>query len=137
MSDAEFYKTEVLLRLWVSRLAASPLNSPRAGRVQTFDGWMVVNRELTEVDEHNDKVAEQSIPDLFKDQSIQVLNSEVLKKQTKPPSRYTEASLVTELRKERDSGDHPLTRAYLKPCIAALTSKQTIASCLRFKTARP
>lgn len=122
MSDAEFYKTEVLLDSGFA-IGGIPVKFTTTGRVQTFDGWMVVNRELTELDEHNDKVAEQIIPDLFKDQSIQVLNSEVLKKQTKPPSRYTEASLVTEL--ERKGIGRPSTYAsifktlYSRPYIKA------------------
>ncbi|MEZ9699627.1 type I DNA topoisomerase [Vibrio sp. 10N.261.46.E12] len=108
MSDAEFYKTEVVLDSGFA-IGGIPVKFITTGRVQTFDGWMVVNKELADLEEHNVKTLEQTIPDLFKDQSIQVLNSDVLKRQTKPPSRYTEASLVTEL--ERKGIGRPSTYA--------------------------
>ena len=45
------------------------------------------------------KVKETTLPELEKGQPLDVLKSELLSKETKPPKRYTQASLVRELSK--------------------------------------
>lgn len=56
-----------------------------------FDGYLKVARE---------KVAEVELPDMKEGDSLHISNIDYYEKHTKPPARYTEASLIKALEKE-------------------------------------
>jgi len=64
------------------------------GQEVIFDGFYKAYREVNEDDE-----AEQVLPKFTKDEKIKDKPLEVLKKETQPPKRYTEAGLVKVLEK--------------------------------------
>ncbi|MEZ8238645.1 MULTISPECIES: type IA DNA topoisomerase [Vibrio] len=98
MSDALFSTSEVVLDGGFE-IASVPVRFKAHGRIPVFDGWKSIYSESEELGEFDEKPSEQLIPEVFNDQSVQVLNCSVQKKTTKPPSRYTEASLVCDLEK--------------------------------------
>jgi DNA topoisomerase-1 len=77
------------------------------GRVRLFDGFLRVYEEALDVGEEQEE--EKPLPPLRKDEALDLL--ELIPKQhwTKPPPRYTEASLIKEL--ERRGIGRPSTYA--------------------------
>jgi DNA topoisomerase-1 len=74
------------------------------GRIETFDGYRKLNR--TEVQEKSDKKKQeeddekQILPNLEKGETLELNKLEKKDQKTKPPQRYTEASLIKKLEKE-------------------------------------
>lgn len=63
------------------------------GRIIQELGWRAVSSVIKDDDEEED--SSRSIPELKKDEIIKVNNLKLVNSQTKPPSRYTEATLLT------------------------------------------
>lgn len=74
------------------------------GRVELFDGYRILNRQ--DVQEKSSKKKEeesaekQKLPDMKKGDRLELLKLESKKLKTKPPPRFTEASLIKKLEKE-------------------------------------
>lgn len=74
------------------------------GRIELFDGFRKLNR--TEVQEKSDKKKQeesdekQVLPNLEKGETLNLKKVEKKEQKTKPPQRYTEASLIKKLEKE-------------------------------------
>jgi DNA topoisomerase-1 len=64
-----------------------------SGTIQKFDGWAKLYEDITENDEGDNK----SLPAMAQGENIEVKGIEMLERETKPPRRYTEATLVKEL----------------------------------------
>ncbi|WP_194579946.1 DNA topoisomerase, partial [Vibrio anguillarum] len=67
--------------------------------MMTFDGWKAIYKDNDDDDEDDslDNLAEQTIPQLIQNESVPVRQVDIEKKHTKPPSRYTEATLIKAL----------------------------------------
>ncbi|PRD56254.1 type I DNA topoisomerase [Sphingobacterium gobiense] len=95
MSEAEFEKTTAKISVSTRReeLVAT-------GEVMRFDGFLKVYMEST--DEESDNTNEQNgdntlLPPLNKDQSLTLKAMNATERFSRPPARYTEASLVKKL----------------------------------------
>ena len=64
-----------------------------SGTIQKFDGWAKLYEDITENDEGDNK----SLPAMTQGENVEVKGIEMLERETKPPRRYTEATLVKEL----------------------------------------
>ncbi len=92
MFDVKIKKEKALFR-WRDKVFLS------SGETVLFEGWSTVL----------ERKKEPSLPLLFQGEEIKINEIYVLKRQTEPPSRYTEASLVKEL--ERKGVGRPSTYA--------------------------
>ncbi|HLT87049.1 MAG TPA: type I DNA topoisomerase [Sphingobacterium sp.] len=95
MSEAEFEKTTAKISVSTRQeeLVAT-------GEVMRFDGFLKVYMEST--DEESDNINEQSgenalLPPLEKDQNLELKAMHATERFSRPPARYTEASLVKKL----------------------------------------
>ena len=68
------------------------------GRTLVFIGWKILT-EQDQAEEKEDAEPDNPIPLLASGDTLTPLSGEVIAKQTKPPARFTEASLVKELEK--------------------------------------
>lgn len=82
MAPAIYDKVEVVVQAGKVKLKAS-------GQTQQFDGYLKIWT-------HTD-AKELSLPELLVGQKLKVIKIEAVEHETKPPSRYTNASLVKEL----------------------------------------
>ncbi len=95
MSEAEFEKTVAKINISTrsEELAAN-------GEVLKFDGFLKVYFESTD-EEHETTAEDQSendlLPPLHKGQSLNLQNMSATERFSRPPARYTEASLVKKL----------------------------------------
>lgn len=64
-----------------------------SGTLQKYDGWAKLYEDITVNDEGDNK----SLPGMTQGENIEVKGIEMLERETKPPRRYTEATLVKEL----------------------------------------
>lgn len=67
------------------------------GRVELAAGWKMVWRgasEVTAEEVNSDEPEDQALPPLNQGESVDVSKVEILEKQTKPPKRYTEATIL-------------------------------------------
>jgi len=78
------------------------------GRTLAFAGWKILTAQ-DQTEEQEDAEPDNPIPALKAGMTLQALSGEVVYKQTKPPARFTEASLVKEL--ERRGIGRPSTYA--------------------------
>jgi DNA topoisomerase-1 len=69
------------------------------GKVLLFNGWLSLTTDKTEEDK-TISMDDQQLPTLSEGQSLTSNKTDVLTKQTKPPSRYTQASLIKKLESE-------------------------------------
>lgn len=83
------------------------------GRVMKFDGFLRVYSEVKE-DEEDDN---QKLPPLVNGETLPKLGQELVEKKTKPPGRYSEASLVKAL--EKNGIGRPSTYASIMGTIKA------------------
>ena len=63
-----------------------------SGKVQLKNGWKAVYQPVDDDKKSGDE--EQNLPPLVQGETVQTTKTEVLAKETKPPKRYTEASLL-------------------------------------------
>ncbi|MGL4525108.1 MAG: type I DNA topoisomerase [Spirochaetia bacterium] len=90
MPDAQFLNTTAYIQSGEGKFEAK-------GRVLLFDGFLCLDRRGSEEDEVR---GEQYLPDLTNLKNPHVIDWHPLQHFTKPPARYTEASLVKSLEKE-------------------------------------
>ncbi|MBN1560763.1 type I DNA topoisomerase [candidate division KSB1 bacterium] len=86
MTTAEFDRTTITIKADAYELRAS-------GRVMRFDGWMKVLPSAKTADE------ETILPTVHVGEKLQLIELDPVQHFTKPPPRYSEASLVKELEK--------------------------------------
>lgn len=98
MSDAVYDKTDVVLNANFA-IANTEINFVASGRITKFEGWKKIYNEVSDDPEQAEEKRVQTIPPLTEGESIKVTNAEIDKKTTKPPARYTEATLIHELEK--------------------------------------
>ncbi|PST82947.1 type I DNA topoisomerase [Pedobacter yulinensis] len=92
MSEALFEKTTAQIQVSTrnEHLVAE-------GEVMKFDGFLKVYLESTDDDESEDRENSNTLPPLSKGQSLQLREMNATERFTRPPARYTEASLVKKL----------------------------------------
>ncbi|MDR1463917.1 MAG: DNA topoisomerase III [Oscillospiraceae bacterium] len=107
----EYEDIRLLLRIGKHRFAAR-------GKTVKVPGWKsVANLQETE-DEENTGESElpgQRLPALRQGDSLPVRRCEVRTGKTKPPARYTEATLLTAMENPPDLPKNPAPSAYLNP----------------------
>lgn len=91
MSEAEIEKT--IVKIDISTMKDKQLEA--VGEVLTFDGFLKVYLESTDDDEDED--TKGMLPPLKQGQNLNLDYLESVESFTRPPSRYTEASLVKKL----------------------------------------
>ncbi|MFZ4859275.1 MAG: type I DNA topoisomerase [Desulfuromonadaceae bacterium] len=67
-----------------------------SGRIMKFDGFLAIYNEVKETDEEDDN---QKLPDLVNGETVTKVGQKLEDKLTKPPGRYSEATLVKALEK--------------------------------------
>ncbi|MBI5857460.1 MAG: type I DNA topoisomerase [Sphingobacteriales bacterium] len=92
MADAELEKTTAKIEISTNReeLTAS-------GEVLKFDGFLKVYREDKDEDELEEEANEGMLPPLSAGQNLPLKEMKATERFSRPPSRYTEASLVKKL----------------------------------------
>jgi len=97
MKNAEFEVTLVNLKS-TDQLDGKYMQFVSKGEVNKYPGWML----LTKQDATNESAKEniQSLPSLHQSQHLITHDGEVKDKKTKPPARYTQASLIKKLKTE-------------------------------------
>ena len=91
MAEAILEKTTV--KIGISSLPAERLQA--IGEVLKFDGFLKVYLESKDEDEEDETSG--MLPPLKKGQSLEMKNMQALERSTRPPARFTEASLVKKL----------------------------------------
>jgi DNA topoisomerase-1 len=92
MTDAELEKTVVEIN--ISTIPDAILKAE--GEVLKFDGFLAVYMESTDDDEQQEE-AKGMLPPLSINEILKLNNISAMERFTRPPSRYTEASLVKKL----------------------------------------
>lgn len=82
----------VFLRTTIS-VGAGPYLFQGVGQVLKFEGWLKVSLRVRE------RYKESEVPSLREGQEVELERAEVSRHETTPPPRYSEASLVKELKK--------------------------------------
>lgn len=92
MADAELEKTTAKIEISTNKeeLTAS-------GEVLKFDGFLKVYREDKDDDEAEEETSEGMLPPLTVGQELPLREMKATERFTRPPARYTEASLVKKL----------------------------------------
>jgi DNA topoisomerase-1 len=70
-----------------------------SGRIMKFDGFLRVYSEVKEGDKDEEDDKDQSLPALVNGETVPKTGQKLDEKQTKPPGRYSEATLVKALEK--------------------------------------
>ena len=91
MSDAEFEKTTAKINI-----SSNKEELTASGEVLKFDGFLKVYLESTD-EEETEEDGESRLPNLTIDQQLAFNQMTATQKFTRPPARYTEASLVKKL----------------------------------------
>ena len=97
MPDAKFDHTTISLTSR-ERLDGRAMRFIARGKVLISEGWMALTRK--DVTEDEDGEESQVLPVLAEDSLLCAKDGRVVDKQTKPPARYTEASLIRRLENE-------------------------------------
>ena len=96
MADAVYAARKAVLQS-EEKIEDKPVILEATGRKLTFAGWRSLNAPEEEEEEEKEEGEENQIPSLRAESRLLAQSANVLTKQTKPPARYTEASLVREL----------------------------------------
>ena len=107
MSPARYTVTGALIHAGKTTDKPFPLVFKASGRELIFDGFLRVYEEPDDVDDETE--TSRTMPSLKEGQSLTLVDLPVDEKQTRPPSRYSEASLVQAL--ERHGVGRPSTFA--------------------------
>lgn len=94
MSDAQLEKT--IAKIEINQQSGSKEELTATGEVLKFDGFLKVYTESSDEDE-SDQEDENRLPHLTPGQSLNFISMTATEKFTRPPARYTEASLVKKL----------------------------------------
>ena len=94
MAPARYDVTEVRLHS-AELLDGQPMQFTAEGRVQRFAGWLALT--ATDHAEEQEQDADQALPELTHGQALTATAGNVTDHRTKPPTRYTEASLIKAL----------------------------------------
>jgi len=97
MKNAEFNLTVIHLAT-TEQLDNKTLAFVARGQQVTYQGWMLLSRQ--DATHEGSQENNQQLPALSEGQHLNAVNGEVKHKKTKPPARYTEASLVKKLEAE-------------------------------------
>ncbi len=97
MSEAQFEKTTAKINI-----STRPEEFVAQGEVMKFDGFLKVYMESTDEEEETDvnldeKNDQAILPPLSKGQALQLREMNATERYSRPPARYTEASLVKKL----------------------------------------
>lgn len=87
MTDARILKTKVSANITQNNIP----NFSVIGSITTFPGWLAADKDA--------QGEEIQIPNISKEDHLKLLDINGQRKETEPPSRYTEAGLVKELEK--------------------------------------
>ena len=93
MTDAELEKT--IVKIGISTVKEEHFKA--TGEVLKFDGFLKVYLEGTDDDDDDDADAKGILPPLVKGQELDLDNITATERFTRPPARFTEASLVKKL----------------------------------------
>lgn len=102
MASAIYDSTSVSIETSVE-CNGKPIVFSAKGNVLVFPGWkaFVANDEMSEPDDENsDDDTEGALPPLNNGEDLPCQKAQVLDKKTKPPARFTEASLIKALESE-------------------------------------
>jgi DNA topoisomerase-1 len=91
------------------------------GRTPVFAGWTQVYKEVEEREKDEDELPEGALPPLAKDDALTLVGVNPAQHFTKPPRRFTDASLVKAL--EEDGIGRPSTYA---PTIQTIVSRDYV-----------
>jgi DNA topoisomerase-1 len=92
MSEALFEKTTAQIAI-----SSRPENLIAEGEVMKFDGFLKVYLESSDEDDAEDTEGNNMLPPLAKGQDLQLREMTATERFSRPPARYTEASLVKKL----------------------------------------
>lgn len=92
MSEAQFEKTTAHIAI-----STRPEYLVAEGEVMKFDGFLKVYLESSDDDENDEQENENILPPLAKGQDLQLTVMQAIERFSRPPARYTEASLVKKL----------------------------------------
>jgi DNA topoisomerase-1 len=107
-ADHERLYTLIYRRVVASQMAAAVYDSTTVeidcagepfkatGRIMKFDGFLAIYTEVKETEEEDDN---QKLPEMVNGESVPKTGQKLDEKQTKPPGRYSEATLVKALEK--------------------------------------
>lgn len=98
MKSARFDVTTVILST-DKTIGTQAVTFIAKGKVVLFNGWLSLTTDKTEEDK-TVSLDDQQLPTLKEGQSLRSQMTKVLTKQTKPPARYTQASLIKKLESE-------------------------------------
>ncbi len=92
MADAELEKTTVKINV-----SESEQQFTATGEVVKFDGFLAVYIESSDEEQQDEKADESLLPPLWEGQKLAMDQITATERFTRPPARYTEASLVKKL----------------------------------------
>lgn len=92
MAEAELEKTTAYIGL-----SNNDNKFTASGEVIKFDGFLKVYLESRDDEEEDDKSDDKLLPPLEKGQTLTLKSAQAIERFTRPPARYTEASLVKKL----------------------------------------
>lgn len=108
MAPAQYSVTGAIIQAGKTHGQPYPLEIRARGRTLSFDGFLRVYKERGE-DDDSAEAEPPPLPILEKGQTLTLTEVKVIEGKTKPPSRYTEASLIQDL--ERRGIGRPSTYA--------------------------
>jgi DNA topoisomerase-3 len=85
-----------------------------SGKIDQITGWRVLYGKADAGDDDANTEEEQSLPALSQGQTLPLSQTDILAKQTKPPSRYTEGTLIDAMQTIGKNITDPRLKAILK-----------------------
>jgi DNA topoisomerase I len=129
MKPARFNVTSIMLTS-TGQLDGRYMRFEARGEVLVYPGWMkLIERDTTE-EQAEDEEAQQ-LPLLVECQPLGALDGVIKDKQTKPPSRYTEASLIQKLEAEgigRPATYAAILKNIVQRCYVAIQKRKLVGT---------